>query len=392
LSAVAPNYVFWAAPLPPRRWPWVFLLIILLLANLAAALWYFAMSPKLAFVSTTFWIGAFLPAFCLWLLMVGFRLGWYALWQVHAVVNNQRNEADRAYWELMRCEQANLLGSVLVGPACSDAIQRMELLDGLRNIPLADSNILRISGLVEKEVGNSRLTILARYLADQVVLLWHSEVGQPDWIVWDGPDEGWVYFCAHLRAHGIFCPDEPTRKGGIEQIDWLIDRLHDETYPASLVLCAGMVCPEVDPAAKLIYSEVVFALMLGRKDNGIAICRPQLVHAGSDLIRAQQNAGLDAPPENYLQLASSLLPVAGDAAWVKQDLVLTPYWACVGDIEPWVTLLTVCDLVGRLQQPTGWLSAKQGTPWCGVVLPGRNAPASADPAMPDIPVLTEVVI
>lgn len=366
----AEGYVSWEEPSPPTGWVWAIVFVVFLVTNIALTLLNFAQAPQQAISSAEFWGWALVPGISSWLIVFGLRLAWYALWSMHAAVNEERNEADRVYGRQMRREQAHVLHRVLLGPPCITSAERLQLLNQATPplAPIADVGVLKIMGIAPKQSAD-RCIAIAQRIANQVATGLSSQRVPKVW-VWSGSMTTWTAFALTLKEHGYRCPKQPHQLGGIEAVDWIIDRLHDENDPQSFILCAGLTVPETGTDTPL-RSEVGFALLFGQHDGHVTIGRPKAANTADGLITIKTNAALNDDIIPFLSLLADKPNEVAKANWTPIDQSFTAYWHDTANTAPWVSLLMTCDWVQQQNKLAGWIAPTATDRWAGLVFPAN---------------------
>jgi len=184
---------------------------------------------------------------------------------------------------------------------------------------------------------------------------------------WCGSDKDWARLVAAMSVLGHTLPDKPSYQGDVAILEYITDRLHDETNPCHAVLCLGFHCPEAKPDRATPEAEAVFALLLTKKGEGIHLHRPVPLSTADHVARVQSNAGLDIPPSAYISDIHPSSPLLDDATWQREPFDSKPFWGELGPLQSWITLMMAHDSAQAQSQTLGWCSQGIDSLWAGIV-------------------------
>lgn len=369
------TYLKWGYPKKPKIWVWFFLLFLFLGVDIALTLLKFAQTPMQADNSLLFWGWALVPGFCFWGVFLSLRIGWYGVWQLHAAMSQKVIEDDSLYRKKMQAEKAYLMKSVLLGPACNHKQEYKKLFTGKEEIPTPmTNNVLHLSDVISEGL-TSRTYLVAEYLAKQITPWFLDDQVNPVLWIWSGSMEGWSSFSAILKIEGCLCPETPHKIGGIEVLNWAIDRLYDEREPQQLIICAGLEIPEdldtfESQAVNGIRSESAFALLLEKSQGLVTIGRVSEANDVDGLKRIKTDARLAAEVVlPFLSITKDQLDYAVEANWMSLNKGLDVYWPDTGSAATWISLLMACNWVNEEHKPTAWIALQSNQQWAGLVSP-----------------------
>lgn len=370
--ASTPAYAAVPLATPPRIWPCLLLSVLLVAGDALLTLWWFSQGTASAAQREQFWWYALLPGSLLAGIVISLRLAWYALWQLFAAVQQHTQADHHAWWQKCRQESASVRESMLWGPACSDMLSRDKLARGLHLAPLQPKEgVLRMAEVLTLSDASWQLrqqAILAM-LAKTLATWLHGKHIQACGFAWCGSAEAWADLRVQMQQHGLTLPPQPQLEGGVAMLEYIIDRLHDETRPVETIICLGLHCPTSDASRSLPAAEAAFAIMLGRDGGAFKLHRPVPLSDSQHVQRTQENAALDEAPAAYLSASDQAHPWLEEAGWPLQEQAQQTYWGELGPLQAWITLLCAMDQATIHERATGWLAKDNQQDWLGIVTP-----------------------
>ncbi|WP_199055469.1 hypothetical protein [Aquitalea sp. ASV15] len=370
--ASEPVYPPIAAVSPPRPWRWIVLSVLLVLGDALLTLLRFSQSTPAASQQERFWWYALMPGCLLAGLAVSLRWAWYALWQLFANVQQHAQAQHHGWWLACRQESACVHQSLLWGPVCGDVQRRDMLARGLHTAPpRAAEGVLRLADVVsaaaaaQQQRREDMLSAFAKTLATWL----HDSPVHPSGFAWCGRAEDWSALRLHLQRHGLNLPPQPQLEGGIAMLEYIIDRLHDETRSVKAIVCLGLHCPAPDDSRSVPAGEAAFAIMLSRHGGAFRLHRPVPLSGNHSVARAQGNAALKEAPASYLSASDQANALLENASWPLLEQPQQAYWGDPGPLQAWVTLLRAMDQTQINASATAWLATEDKQDWLGVVTP-----------------------
>ncbi|WP_159875356.1 hypothetical protein [Aquitalea denitrificans] len=370
--ASTPAYAAVPLATPPRIWPCLLLSVVLVAGDALLTLWWFSQGTPSTAQREQFWWYALLPGCLLAGIAVSLRLAWYALWQLYAAVQQHTQAEHHTWWLRCRQESASVRESMLWGPACGDTHSRDRLARGLHAAPpQAKEGVLRIVDVlsVSPASWNDRQNTILATLAKALATWLHGNPIQACGFAWCGSAEAWSGLRVQMQQHGLNLPPHPQLEGGVAMLEYIIDRLHDETRPVEAIICLGLHCPASDASRSVPAAEAAFAIMLSRHGGAFRLHRPVPLSDRQHVQRTQDNAALDEAPAGYLSASGQANALLEDAGWPLLEQAQQAYWGELGPLQAWVTLLCAMDQANLNERATGWLAKDNEQDWLGIVTP-----------------------
>ncbi|WP_287880794.1 hypothetical protein [Aquitalea sp.] len=370
--ASTPAYAAVPLAAPPRIWPCLLLSVLLVAGDALLTLWWFSQGTPSTAQREQFWWYALLPGCLLAGIAVSLRLAWYALWQLYAAVQQHTQAEHHTWWLRCRQESASVRDSMLWGPACGDTHSRDRLARGLHAAPpQAKEGVLRIVDVlsVSPASWNDRQNTILATLAKALATWLHGNPIQACGFAWCGSAEAWSGLRVQMQQHGLNLPPHPQLEGGVAMLEYIIDRLHDETRPVEAIICLGLHCPASDASRSVPAAEAAFAIMLSRHGGAFRLHRPVPLSDRQHVQRTQDNAALDEAPAGYLSASGQANTLLEDAGWPLLEQAQQAYWGELGPLQAWVTLLCAMDQANLNERATGWLAKDNEQDWLGIVTP-----------------------
>lgn len=370
--ASTPAYAAVPLAAPPRIWPYLLLSVLLVAGDALLTLWWFSQGTPSAAQRELFWWYALLPGCLLAGIAVSLRLAWYALWQLYAAVQQHTQANHHAWWLRCRQESASVWDSMLWGPACSDTRSRDKLARGLHAAPpQAKEGVLRMADVLtlsDASWQQRQEAILAKLAKTLATWLPGSRM-QACGFAWCGSAAAWSGLRVQMQQYGLHLPPHPQLEGGVAMLEYIIDRLHDETRPVATIICLGLHCPASDASRSVPAAEVAFAIMLGRDGGAFRLHRPVPLSDRQHVQRTQDNAALDEAPAAYLSASDQANALLEQAGWPLQEQAQQTYWGELGPLQGWITLLCAMDQATINERATGWLAKDSQQDWLGIITP-----------------------
>jgi hypothetical protein len=370
--ASTPAYAAVPLAAPPRIWPCLLLSVLLVAGDALLTLWWFSQGTPSTAQREQFWWYALLPGCLLAGIAVSLRLAWYALWQLYAAVQQHTQAEHHTWWLRCRQESASVRDSMLWGPACGDTHSRDRLARGLHAAPpQAKEGVLRIVDVlsVSPASWNDRQNTILATLAKALATWLHGNPIQACGFAWCGSAEAWSGLRVQMQQHGLNLPPHPQLEGGVAMLEYIIDRLHDETRPVEAIICLGLHCPASDASRSVPAAEAAFAIMLSRHGGAFRLHRLVPLSDRQHVQRTQDNAALDEAPAGYLSASGQANTLLEDAGWPLLEQAQQAYWGELGPLQAWVTLLCAMDQANLNERATGWLAKDNEQDWLGIVTP-----------------------
>ena len=371
-----PAQLSWPIPHTINYWIWFFIFIIFIGINLAITLTYFAINETAQLAPTAFWAIAFIPAISLFLLLLSTINLWRGLNAVYSNVGNIQNKLAITQWEMASREMGWLEEATILLPMFKAKPPFSELLT-MHDEALDHQDFIFKCLLPPLSETASRIMRQQRMCATlaNCVASWHKNgTDFPVRFVWVGDQDAWPFFRDALRALSHPIKDNPSLYGDIEVIDWIIDRLHDETHAQSEVICVACIIPEaVDapPADSLpMLAEIGFSIKFvrDRGDNIIQIHRPVEIDQVADMKRVYLVGSFDEAPQLGCFSYAASSPCIADAGWLHSSISSTALLH--GDFKhqnPWLALFHAIAISAENISPSSWFSRSLTTSWSGLV-------------------------
>ncbi|WP_223466660.1 hypothetical protein [Pseudomonas sp. GL-RE-26] len=338
---------------------------------------WFAVGAALLVLTRLIWIEAVdlpmnLPRFlqfilfgalsALWLLAFLVRILVYCLdWHSARYYEKNANQVQQGWWEHHR-QKVALIDTVLVGPACTNPLQRQALFSADHRPPTPQSTpggatlkLLQVFGddLVERE----------RQLAKLLVLQWQAQRPDPCGLqplacYWQGSLSAWRAFAEQMTKSfpQIELPEKPESWEGIFSLDSIIDRLHGAPADAR-ILCAGCQSWSPGQGSHLPAGEAALLWLLGPQ-GGVGFTRGEWFDADTEQLptvaeRALQQSKLTSPPSVCVSFSQADAPLD----WNTGQHLLDANFGALGGLEGMVvqTLAATCCELQRV--PCAWVAS-----------------------------------